>query len=168
MKKLTTWVLPSLLAFGLLIAGLSSCNPDGSINVTPNSYMTATMGDSSNLNDSIWTANGTRGVKLNNTLTITGTGLTGSNLVVLTVPATVQPGTYNISSTVLGGNYTAKYSANLNTAYESTSGRLIITSHDTELKRIEGTFNFNAIGGSSSGSVGLRVVISNGSFGANY
>lgn len=168
MKNLTNWALPSLLIALLLGAGLTSCNPDGSINVTPDSYMSAVMGDSSNLNDSTWTANGTRGLRVSNTLTVTGTGLTGNNLVVLTMPVTVQPGTYGISSTAVGGAYTAKYSANLNTAFESTSGRLTVTNHDTELKRIEGTFEFNGIGGGSSGGVGMRVVVSNGRFGANY
>lgn len=162
------WMLPSVLLLALMGAGLTSCNPDGSINVTPNSYMSATMGDSTNLNDSTWTANGTRGVRLNNILTVTGTGLTGDNLIILTMPATVQPGAYSISSTALGGAYTAKYSANLNTAFESTSGRLTITVHDTEAERIEGTFEFNAIGGNSGGSVGLRAVVSDGRFGASY
>lgn len=167
MKYSTFFALFALVGLGLFHA---SCNDDGSINVTPNSYMRATISDTLGTADSTITfsANGTRGVKASGILTVTGSGLLVDRTITLVMPATVGTGSYSLRSTAVGSSYSAKYTQDLNSAYESTSGTLTITAHDTEAERIEGTFEFTAIGTGTKTPIGSKRVIKSGSFAANY
>ncbi len=75
-------------------------------------------------------------------ITIAGSTTTGSQAMTIIVPATIKAGTYKLTST---GSYLIEYKATSNDVYAASSGELIITSHDTNLKKISGTFHFKGL-----------------------
>lgn len=72
-------------------------------------------------------------------LTIVASDSQGSKSVGLTMPATVTPGTYSMTSF---GTYYGQYNPNSSTYTMSNSGTLTITAHNTSAKTISGTCSF--------------------------
>ncbi|HBS85387.1 MAG: hypothetical protein A2W91_16395 [Bacteroidetes bacterium GWF2_38_335] len=103
-----------------------------------------------------------------NPTTISGTdmivlnGTNGTTTVGLAMPATVTAGTYSLTSI---GDYRGIYSVGSTINYSSTSGTLVVTSHDSTTRRIEGTFTFVA---NNFAGTGTNVNITEGSFAITY
>lgn len=79
------------------------------------------------------------GVKAFNTITLNATN--GTKGIAISLPATVTTGSHNFGG--ISDDYYATYLSG-STYYQSTSGSVNITKHDTAAKLIEGTFSFAA------------------------
>ncbi|MCG3166783.1 MAG: hypothetical protein POELPBGB_02565 [Bacteroidia bacterium] len=93
-------------------------------------------------------------------LTLAATTTTGSQAMTIVVPSTIKPGNYKLTST---GSYLIEYKAGNHDVYAASSGELTITSHDTNLKKIKGTFHFKGLNLRSA-----SVDVTNGSFTVSY
>lgn len=101
------------------------------------------------------------GAASNGDISIDAVNTTGDKSVTLVFPETITPGSYTLDGT----SYIGSYSPNLSTFTISTSGTLVISSHNTSTGNIVGTFNFVAQDLSSGGS---SYNLTNGSFSVNY
>ncbi len=113
-----------------------------------------------NVNSKLFSTQVISGTVVAGRLTLAGSTTTGSQAITLILPATIKPGTYKLTST---GNCLLQYKATSNDVYASSSGELIITSHDTNLKKIKGSFNFKGLNIKSA-----SVDVTNGSFTVSY
>ena len=113
-----------------------------------------------NVNNKLFTTQVVSGTVVAGRLTLAASTTTGSQAMTLVLPATIKPGTYKLTST---GSYLIEYKATSNDVYAASSGDLVITSHDTNLKKIKGTFNFKGLNLKSA-----SVDVTNGSFTVSY
>jgi hypothetical protein len=113
-----------------------------------------------NVNSKLFTTQIISGTVVAGRLSIAGSTSTGSQAMTIVVPATIKPGTYKLSSM---GSYLLEYKASNHDVYAASSGELVITSHDTNLKKIKGTFNFKGLNIKSA-----SVDVTNGSFTVSY
>jgi len=112
------------------------------------------------VNSGLFTTQVISGTTIAGRITLAGSTTTGSQAITIIVPATIKPGTYKLTST---GSYLIEYKASSNDVYAASSGELIIISHNTNLKKINGTFNFKGLNLKSA-----SVNVTNGSFTVSY
>lgn len=128
-----------LLFIGLLAAACTSCKKDSNdfegLRVT--------------INGDAWTAPTATGASFGDNISITGADPTALKSLLLLVPANITAGTYTIEEF---GNIQCSYNGGLTSSFASTSGKLVITEHNTGDKRIKGTFEFEAINVLSGGT----------------
>lgn len=151
-----------ILALGL---GLSSCKKDSNGNPIPIGSMSATINEISTDDGTTVTgsANWTAFPPLANItagkLTIGGTSL-NFDAIAITVNGVV-PGTYKLSLQDLAGQCGCVLSTKYNlqdVLFASSSGEVILTKVDTDLKLVSGTFNFSMY------SAGVTKTITSGKF----
>ena len=103
-------------------------------------------------------------VTVTDQLNITGSGPGGYPAIGINMPDDIAVGTYDITSF---GTYNAGFTPDENTmTLVAQAGTLTITEHDRTVRRIRGTFTFNASDSSTGG--GTVVPITGGSFTGNY
>jgi Family of unknown function (DUF6252) len=88
-----------------------------------------------------WAGKSVAGLAQSGTLTISATELDLSKTVGLSMPSDITPGTYDFSQF---GPYIGLYLKGTSVFLGATSGKLIISEHNTATKTIKGTFNFTA------------------------
>lgn len=113
-----------------------------------------------NVNSKLFTTQVISGTVVAGRLTLAGSTTTGSQAMTIVLPATIKPGTYKLTST---GSYLIEYKATSHDVYAASSGEIVITSHDTNLKKIKGSFNFKGLNLKSA-----PVDVTNGSFTVSY
>ncbi len=82
------------------------------------------------------------GSTLQDRLILSGVDTDGTKMITIQVASNITPGTYGLGGAT--GNI-AFYNAAALEAYIADSGKLVITEHDKNAKRIKGTFEFNGI-----------------------
>lgn len=95
-------------------------------------------------------------------IVLNGQSLNGGTIITLSFAQDIEPGTYAIGE--LGEDAYATYNAD-GGVFVSSTGTLTITKHDTSLKRVEGTFSFDAVDFFEEGE---GHEITNGSFAVTY
>lgn len=113
-----------------------------------------------NVNSILFSTQIIQGTVVAGQISIVGSTSTGSQAMTIIVPATIQPGTYKLTSM---GSYLIEYKASNHDVYAASSGELIITNHDIIHKKIKGTFNFKGLNLKSA-----SVDVTNGSFTVSY
>jgi hypothetical protein len=96
-------------------------------------------------------------------LVINGQTLGGQQIITISVPETINTGTYALGDLGLSDQYTTYTTSGKN--YASVSGTLTITAHNKTTKHIEGTFNFSA---EPFGFEGSNISATEGAFSVTY
>jgi len=102
------------------------------------------------------------GLILASMIRIVASDAQGIQSVSVSMPEDIEPGTYDIGSVF--SDYSGMYNPDASLSTVSTSGTLIITTHDTGSEFIEGSFNFNSTEYAGTASFELT----NGTFSINY
>lgn len=103
-------------------------------------------------------------VSVTNQINVTGTGMGDYPAIGINMPNDIDPGTYDITSF---GTYNAGLTPDATTmTLVAQAGTLTILEHNRTMKRIKGTFSFNASDSSTGG--GTVVPVTGGKFTGNY
>ncbi|TRX58292.1 hypothetical protein FNH22_14635 [Fulvivirga sp. M361] len=116
---------------------------------------------SANINDVLFQPVSISGV-LNAGDLVLSSGDDSGKSITLTIPSNIETGTYGLGSA--GAEHAAVYTSGT-TSFNTTSGSLVITSHNTTTRVIIGTFTFAAQSPSNSNTT---VNVTNGSFDIAY
>ncbi|MBK9637067.1 MAG: hypothetical protein IPO63_04345 [Bacteroidetes bacterium] len=130
-------------------------------------YQDGTTGGGSNtftvkIDNINWVPDFIQGSISNNDIIIDASNSGGTKIVTLQMPETIIPGSYILDGS---GNELGYYSPSLGLMGISTSGTLVINTHNTATNNIIGTFNYNAEG--ITGPI-VTYAISNGTFNITY
>jgi len=110
-----------------------------------------------------FTASSTQGIDMGDVIWLIGSKTNGSTALTLQLPVDVQPGTYSFPAND-PNTLNAIYTYLAISTYRASSGKIVVTKHDTAAHTIAGTFEIVCTSISSSSTVSLTA----GTFNLSY